>query len=128
MSENQVRTSEEDRAGMAPGVPVAPDVEPDRPVWKRFVWVGFAAAFLVFILVGTVPARIWRLGSLHIDSRSIARTWLVQLDHLPDVRFQWLVQATFVVSLLVFVIGVVVAFQLLLNPDQGTDPDQAKRA
>ena len=128
MSESQDTTNGMERAGVTPGEPVAPagDGTPSR--WLRYLWAGFATAFLVFLLVGTVPARIWRLGALHVDTKSIARTWMVQLDHLPDVRFQGLVQASVVVSLLVFVIGVMVAFRLLLAPDHLTTPDQAKRA
>jgi hypothetical protein len=127
MSESQANTNGEGRAGLALQEPVAPARENIPSRWPRYVWAGFAAAFLVFLLVGTVPARIWRLGALHVDTKSIARTWMVQLDHLPDVRFQGLVQASFVVSLLVFVIGVVVAFRLLLAPDDVTTSDQAKR-
>jgi hypothetical protein len=130
MSASQDSTSEEGltKTKAPSSDQAAPDGGFVRQKWTRFAWAGFAAAFLAFILVGTVPARIWRLGSLHIDSKSIARTWIVQLDHLPDVRFQWLVQASFVVSMLLFVIGVVVAFRLLLAQDEGIDPDRAKRA
>ena len=74
-------------------------------------------AFLAFLLVGSVPARIWRLGTLHVDTKSIAGTWAAELRNLPDQFPGWLTQSLFAGSIIIFVVGVVIGFHFLLAPD-----------
>ncbi|HYI24072.1 MAG TPA: hypothetical protein VD767_01565 [Thermomicrobiales bacterium] len=88
--------------------------------WRRasnLVWLGVSLAFLAFIFFGSVPARTWQLGSLHIDSKSIAGIWAVQVDRLPDQFPDWFIVPLFVGAMVVFVAGVVYGFRLLLVPD-----------
>ena len=92
------------------------------PRWWRqghvIAWAVISAAFVLFLLLGSVPARIWRRGTLYIDSKSIAGTWAAEMRNLPDQFPGWLIQSLFAGSLIVFVVGVVIGFRFLLSPDQ----------
>lgn len=93
----------DDAGGRVAGVPV-----------RTLVWAVLSLAFLGYSAFGSVGARIWRFGQLHVESRSIASTWRVQGEHLPDVSPQWLIEFVFYGSIVVFVICVVAGMRLLL--------------
>ena len=89
--------------------------------WRHgqvIAWMVVSLAFVVYLLAGSVPARIWRVGTLHVDSKSIAGIWAAELRNLPDQFPGWLMQSLFAGSIIVFVVGVVVGFHFLLTPDQ----------
>ncbi len=78
------------------------------------VWATLSLAFVGYLAFGSVGARIWRFGRLHVESRSIAATWRVQGRSLPDVAHQWLIETVFYGAILIFVVGVIVGMRLLL--------------
>ncbi|MEJ7900534.1 MAG: hypothetical protein WKF63_01740 [Thermomicrobiales bacterium] len=100
----------------APGL--GRDDEPakqDRIVPIRVaIWAILSLAFVAFLVFGSVDARIWRFGQLHIESKSILRIWQVQGQSLPDVTHGWMLQFLFHGSSLVFVVCVILAMRYLL--------------
>lgn len=92
---------------------------PDRGRTVRTVlWALLSLAFVTYLALGSVDARIWRFGELHIESKSILRVWQVQGQLLPDVSNGWLLQLLFYGSALVFVACVILGMRyLLLEPD-----------
>jgi hypothetical protein len=105
-----------------PSQPHAPETATSALRWWRqgsvIAWAVISAAFVLFLLLGSVQARIWRLGTLHIDSKTITGTWAAEMRNLPDQFPGWLMQSLVAGSLIVFVVGVVIGFRLLLTPDQ----------
>ncbi len=88
--------------------------------WRQasgIAWLVVSILFLAFLVAGSVPARIWRLGSLYVESKTIAGVWAAQLRHLPDQFPDWFMKSLFAGSLGVFVIAVLVGFRLLLMPE-----------
>jgi len=87
------------------------------------VWAGLSVAFLLYLAFGTVDARIWRFNQLHVESRSIRRIWQVQAGSLDEISSDWLLQALFYGSLLVFVACVILGMKYLLAaaPDETVD-------
>lgn len=81
---------------------------------RLIVWVVLSIAFIGYLAFGTVGARIWRFGQLQVESRSIASTWRVQGQNLPDVSQPWLIESVFYGAIGVFVAGVIVGMRLLL--------------
>ena len=79
------------------------------------VWTLLSLAFILFIVFGTVDARIWRFGQLRVESKSIARIWQVQAQNLPQVSYQWALDFLFYGALAVFVLCVIVGFRYLLD-------------
>jgi len=86
------------------------------------LWAILSVAFLGYLAFGSVNARIWRItqvgGSsrweLEVDSKSIAGIWDVQGQELPDVAYQWMLQAVFYGAIAVFVVCVIAGMRLLL--------------
>lgn len=84
------------------------------------VWAVLSFATIAYLALGTVDARIWRFNRLRVDSKEILGIWTLQGDRLPSVTFQWILTSAYFVALVVFVIGVLAAFWLLLD-DSVTD-------
>jgi hypothetical protein len=90
---------------------------------RRVVWGVLSLAFVAFLFLGSVDARIWKIvgfGSLarwelQVESKSIARIWRIQGQSLPDVSSQWMLQALFYGSIVIFVAGVILGMHLLLQ-------------
>jgi hypothetical protein len=80
-------------------------------------------AFLAFVAFGTVETRIWRLGRLNFEDRSITHVWGYFGDRLPDLHASGLISALYWVSLAVMVLGTVIGLWLFL----GTDDEEPAR-
>ena len=78
------------------------------------IWTILSLAVVTFLVFGSVDARIWRFGQLHIESKSILQIWRVQGRSLPDVTNGWMLQILFHGSALVFVVCVILAMRYLL--------------
>lgn len=86
------------------------------------IWGLSSVAFVAFLLLGSVPARIWQIvgfGSLarwelFVHWKPITRIWKIQADTLPDVPQQWLLQGIFYGCLLLFVAGSIWAARMLI--------------
>ena len=90
-------------------------VGPDRLRRIRTaIWAVLSLAFVAFLALGSVDARIWRLGQLEIESKSILRIWQVQGRSLPDVSNEWMLQVLFHSSAIVFVGCVILGMRHLL--------------
>lgn len=89
---------------------------------RLIIWALLSLAFLGYLAFGSVGARIWRFGQLQVESRSIASTWRVQGQNLPDVAHEWLIESIFYGAIVVFVVCVIVGMHLLLaeSPDDRT--------
>jgi hypothetical protein len=85
------------------------------------LWAILSIAFFAYIAFGSVNARIWRLGELEVESRSIVRIWRIQGQELPDATYQWMIQGVFYGAIAVFVVCVIAGMRLLLaeSPDAG---------
>ncbi len=81
---------------------------------RTAVWAVLSIAFVGFLAFGSVDARIWRFGELHIESKSIRRVWQVQAQSLPDVSNAWALQAVFDGSIAMFVGCVILGMRYLL--------------
>lgn len=95
-----------------------PDDEPekrDRLGHRRTaIWAVLSLVFLTFLAFGSVDARIWRFGQLHVESKSIFRMWQVQGRSLPDVSNGWMLQVLFHGSAIVFIVCVILGMRYLL--------------
>jgi len=91
-----------------------PDVVRFVP-FANVIWLVLGIAFLAFLAIGDVPARVWRTGKLHVEWKPVRRIWEVQIGDLPQVHYQFLMDGAFIGSLIVFVVGVLVAIRLLLT-------------
>lgn len=121
VSEPQPARSEvADRAG-----PVGPDR--GRRV-RTAIWAVLSVAFVAFLAGGSVDARIWRLGQLEVESKSILRIWQVQGRSLPDVSNGWLIQVLFHGSAIVFVGCVVLGMRYLLVEAGEESPSVPERS
>lgn len=111
-----------DEAGLSEPNPSSPDDDHDGDTEKRdraglvrtAVWAVLSIAFVGFLAFGTVNARIWRFGELHVESKSIRQVWQVQAQSLPDVSNGWMLQAVFYGSIAVFVGCVILGMRYLL--------------
>ncbi len=104
-----------------PNPPPSGEVHADEPVTRdrrgyirTAVWCVLSLAFVGFLAFGSVDARIWRFGQLHIESKSIRRVWQVQAQSLPEVSNGWMLQALFYGSVIVFVGCVILGMRYLL--------------
>lgn len=111
-----------DEASASDSIPPAPDSGPeDEPVTfdrlgqvRTAIWAGLSLAFVAFLAFGSVDARIWRFGQLHVEPKSILRMWQVQGRNLPDVSNGWMLQVLFHASAVVFVACVILGMRYLL--------------
>jgi hypothetical protein len=87
------------------------------------VWIALSAAFVAFLALGSVNARIWRFGELHVEPKAIRQIWQVQATDLNDVSNAWPLQALYYGSLLIFVAGVILGMRYLLaeSPEEALD-------
>lgn len=90
-----------------------PDPRGDRV--RIVVWTILSLALVAFLAFGSVDARIWRFGRLHVESKSIATIWRIQGDSLPQVSRQWMMETLFYGSIVVFVVCVVLGMRLLID-------------
>jgi len=112
MDEPNASRAEPANAGPAAGTePVAA-----RPGCRTrlLVWGVVSLAFVAWLAFGSVGARIWRFNQLHVESKSILRTWQIQGQNLPDVSNGWMLQVLFYGSALVFVACVILGLRYLL--------------
>jgi hypothetical protein len=94
--------------------PTEPDVRSRGGRARSLPWALLSLAFLAFLSFGTVPTRIWRFNELQVEWKPVRRIWQVQFDSLPQVEHQWLINGVFLVSIVLFVIGVITGIWLLL--------------
>ncbi|HWV22712.1 MAG TPA: hypothetical protein VNZ58_00850 [Thermomicrobiales bacterium] len=80
----------------------------------QFVWLGVSIVFLVYVLFGSVSARIWTLGRLTFQDRRIVHVWRYFGDHLPDMPGGPVFPVLYYLSLAVLVIGTIVGLGLFL--------------
>jgi amino acid transporter len=81
-------------------------------------------AFLVFLAIGSVEARIWRFGRLYFEDRAVRDVWAYMGGHLPDMPGQPVIAALFWISVVVMVLGTVAGLWLFLGtPDDEPSHD-----
>ena len=107
-----VSRAELEIAGTVDGTEPAAASKGDRT--RLVIWGVVSLAFVAYLAFGTVGARIWRFGQLHVESKSILRTWQIQGQNLPDVSNGWMLQVLFYGSALVFVACVILGLRYLL--------------
>lgn len=77
-------------------------------------WALISAGLLAFITVGSVDTRVWRFGRLRVEPRSVLGIWEYQVDNLPRVAHQWVLDGLVVGAIVVFLLGVCAAVWLLI--------------
>jgi hypothetical protein len=105
--------------------PLGPD---RRRRVRTAIWAVLSLAFVAFLAFGSVDARIWRLGQLEVESKSIFRIWQVQGRSLPDVSNGWMLQVLFHGSAIVFVGCVVLGMRYLLLESGQESPAAPERS
>ena len=80
-------------------------------------------AFLGYLAIGSVEARIWRFNRLYFEDRTVREVWAYMGDHLPAMPGQPIVTALFWISVAVMVITTIAGLWLFLIP---ADEDPAK--
>jgi hypothetical protein len=82
-------------------------------------WV-VSVAFLLYLAIGSVEARIWRFGRLNFEDRDVRHVWSYFGDHLPDMPGQSVISALYWISLGVMVIGTILGLWLFLGTEDET--------
>jgi hypothetical protein len=95
----------------------AREQDQQRPGRPLIVFGLSSIAFLAYVAFGTVEARIWRLGRLNFEDRSIIHVWGYFGDRLPDLPASGLISALYWASLAVMVLGTVIGLWLFLATD-----------
>lgn len=100
---------------------------PDRTRVRRGHMVRLALftvgsiAFLVYVVFGSVEARVWTAGNLEFENRSILGMWSSMLDMLPPLPggdiWRWIV----IISLLTIVLGTIGGLWLFLGESDNAD-------
>lgn len=80
----------------------------------QLVWAAVSVVFLIYLVFGSIEARIWSSGLLSFREKSIAHVWRYFGDHLPDMPGGPLFPALYAISLVVMVVGTIIGLGLFL--------------
>lgn len=97
----------------------------NRLSFSRLLFGIAALAFLVYLAIGSIEARIWRFGRIYFEDRSVREVWAYFGDRLPDMPGQPVISALYWISLAVMVVGSIVGLWLFLgseDDDPSHDP------
>lgn len=97
----------------------------DRLSFSRLLFGIAALAFLAYLAIGSIEARIWRFGRIYFEDRSVREVWAYFGDRLPDMPGQPVISALYWISLAVMVVGSIVGLWLFLgseDDDPSHDP------
>lgn len=93
-----------------------------HPALRFGVWLVLSAAFLGFVVFGSVDARIWRSGQLYFQERGVAHVWGYFGRHLPELPAQSFITVIYYLSVAVMIGGSVLGLWMFLQQDD-TEPD-----
>lgn len=95
------------------------------------LWALCSIALLAFVALGSVPTYVWRFGRLYEEARPVLGIWTIEVNNLPQVSHQWVLNGAFYLALIVFLMGAIGGLWLLLGatenettPAAGSAPDQ----
>lgn len=115
----------------APDVEETPPSPPHTSGLPIILWATLSIGLLAYVAFGSTPAYIWRFGRKHEELKSILRTWTIEVNNLPRVGHQWLLNGAFYAALIVFLLGAIAGFWLLLgarnDQELTNDPTLAPR-
>lgn len=98
--------------------------EKERINVPLIVFAVTSVAFLAYIAIGTIEARIWRFGRLNFEDRTIRHVWGYFGDRLPELPGQAFISGLYWAALAVMVIGTVLGLWLFLGtPDDDPATD-----
>lgn len=92
-----------------------------------FTWGAVSIVFLGVLGFGTIPA--WRYHwdpiayVLNVDRsrETFTHIWSYQIEHLPSLGSEFLVQVVFSLAVIAFLVGVVAGLWLLIVPAQNQE-------
>jgi hypothetical protein len=79
------------------------------------LWALCSIALLAYVALGSVPTYIWRFGRLYEETKPVLGIWTIEVNNLPQVSHQWILNSTFYAALIVFLFGAVVGLWFLLG-------------
>jgi hypothetical protein len=83
------------------------------------LWALCSCALLAFVMLGSVPTYVWRFGRLYEESRPVLGIWTIEMNDLPRVSQQWILDGAFNVALIVFLLGAIAGLWFLLGATEG---------
>jgi hypothetical protein len=101
-------------------------VERDEDRGKRsrqVAWALLTGAFLVYLAVGSMPVHAFRVSILNRriadpHTESVLRVWRVQVNRLPELGSDALLEATFLGAIVLFLVGTAAALWFALVPSE----------
>ncbi len=119
MQDQESATTFEEPVAVATGSePDAPMEESGRANARLIAWGLLSLLWIGFLALGQVNARFWVLGQFNTDFKPIRSIWRIELGSLPGGDSAWMIQGLVLTSIVVFVVGVIVALYLLLVADE----------
>lgn len=97
---------------------IVPVKEPSVDPVRRVIFAILSAGFLIWVIFGTVEARVWVSGKLTLLDRRIATMWQYLGNNLPDLPASGVISMLYWLSISFVVIGTIVGLWLFLcTPD-----------
>lgn len=97
---------------------IVPVEEPSVDPVRRVIFAILSAGFLIWVIFGTVEARVWVSGKLTLLDRRIATMWQYLGNNLPDLPASGVISMLYWLSISFVVIGTIVGLWLFLcTPD-----------
>ena len=96
----------------------------------RLLWAAAALAFLLYVVFGSVRARIWRFNRLYFEDRRVLEIWRYEGRNLPDVPFEGVLTVVYYAAVVALILGTVLGLWYLLDetgfrsPSRQTSPEQ----
>lgn len=97
---------------------IATDEQPYVNPVRKVVFAVLSLGFVLWVVLGTVEARVWVSGKLTVLDRRIATMWQYLGNNLPDLPASGLISMLYWLSISFIVVGTVVGLWLFLcTPD-----------
>lgn len=97
---------------------ITTDEQPYVNPVRKVVFAVLSLGFVLWVVLGTVEARVWVSGKLTLLDRRISTMWQYLGNNLPDLPASGLISMLYWLSISFIVVGTVVGLWLFLcTPD-----------